>query len=214
MRTHRHAVRALVCVALLACVAAPGLADPEVLAAFAEDRDGLREAALLLAREAFDTYCLDRERIAPPTDLPPVFRLRSGVFVSASLNGAPRCCMGALYPTRQTLAEEIIAAAVAAAGLDYRFPPLRPEELDRVRLIVSVVGPPQAIGDVSEIDPATEGLVARRGDKIGVVLPGETRHLERAVRWARVRAGVPPEAEPDYYRLQAVRMMEPKRARR
>jgi AMMECR1 domain-containing protein len=193
---------------LLGLLAAPAQ-DSAVLRAFAADEGVIGDAALKLARHAFDTYCLTRRRISVPDGLPPVFSLRSGVFVSAMVNGAPRCCMGSLYPTKPTLAEEILAAAAAAAGLDYRFRPIRPEELSRLRLIVSVVGEPQAIADVSRIDPVRDGIVARLGTQIGVTLPGETMHLDRAIRWARIRAGVKDGTRVEYFLLPAVRVVEP-----
>ena len=193
---------------LLGLLATPAH-DSAVLRAFAVDEGVIGDAALGLARHAFDTYCLTRRRITVPADLPPVFSLRSGVFVSAMVNGAPRCCMGSLYPTRPSLAEEIIAAASAAAGIDYRFRPIRPEELAKLRLIVSVVGEPQAIAEVSRIDPVSDGIVARLGDHLGVTLPGETVHLDRAIRWARIRAGVKDGTQVEYFLLPAVRVMEP-----
>jgi hypothetical protein len=183
--------------------------ESEVLRAFAAGDNGVGAAALSLARQAFDTFCLTRRRITPPPGLPPVFSLRGGVFVSSMVNGAPRCCMGSLYPTKATLAEEIIAAAAAAAALDYRFPPLRPEELPRQRLIVSVVGAPEAVADLRRIDPLRDGIVARWRDHLGVTLPGETASLDRAARWARIRAGVPIGTEVEYFRLPAVRVLEP-----
>jgi AMMECR1 domain-containing protein len=183
-------------------------AADDVLAVLAADRGGEQAAALCLARQAFDTYCLTRTRLSVPPGLPPAFQARSGVFVSAMVHGAPRCCMGALYPTQPTLAEEIIAAASAAAGLDARFRAIRPDELSRLRLIVSVVGPPEAVSDVATVDPVTEGIAARWHDRIGVVLPGETRDRVRAARWACRRAGVPAGARPEYFRVRAVRMME------
>ncbi len=182
---------------LLGLLAAPAH-ESAVLRAFAADEGVIGDAALALARRAFDTYCLTRRRISVPPGLPHVFSLRSGVFVSAMVNGAPRCCMGSLYPMKPSLAGEIVAAAAAAAGIDYRFRPVRPEELSKLRLIVSVVGTPQAVADVSRIDPVSDGVVARRGAHIGVTLPGETVHLDRAIRWARIRAGVEDGTQVEY----------------
>ncbi len=68
---------------------------------------------LALARRAFDAYALRREVIDPPLILPDLLRERFAVFVSAQRSGAPRCCMGTLYPTQPDAAEEIIASAVA-----------------------------------------------------------------------------------------------------
>ncbi len=197
-------------VGLLACLQASGaLGDCDLRGAFWQDRDGAADSALALARRAFDAYVLHRERIAVPEDLHPLLRKRSGVFISAMENGAPRCCMGSLYPTCPTLAEEIVSAAVAAAGLDARRSPIRQEELHRLRLIVSIVAPPEAIGDPHSLDPVTEGLAVRSSCRTGVALPGETPHRERMIRWARIRARAQPGEAVDYFRVRAFRVAEP-----
>jgi AMMECR1 domain-containing protein len=191
---------------LLATVASAGKAP--VLSAFRADAHGERAAALTLARFALDAYCLRRERIQVPAGLPTAFAERSGVFVSAMLGNAPRCCMGALYPTKQTVAEEIIAAACAAAGNDLRFPAVKPSELGCLRLIVSVIAPPEAISNPWQLDPVTEGLAARSAKTTGVVLPGETPHRERMVQWARTRSGAEAGERGQWFRVRAVRVIE------
>ena len=191
---------------LLGTLACAG--EAPVLSVFRADAHGERSMALELARKALDAYCLRRERIPVPEGLPAAFGLHSGVFVSAMLGDAPRCCMGALYPTRPTLAEEIIAAACAAAGNDLRFPAVRPGELGRLRVIVSIVAPPEAITNPWQLDPVTEGLAARSARTTGVVLPGETPHRERMIQWARTRSGAKLGEQVQWFRVQAVRVIE------
>ena len=185
-------VALLMAAAALLC--APAIAGAQGLSdRFAADPDA-GQAALALARRAFDTWCLQRQRIPPPVELPSLLRERSGVYVSAILGDAPRCCMGTLYPTRPTLAEEIINAAVAAAGMDLRFPPITP---------------PERLEDPRALDPATEGVAVRCARGWGVSLPGETPHRELLVEWARIRAGAV-EGEPvELYRVIAYRVIEP-----
>jgi AMMECR1 domain-containing protein len=183
-----------------------------LVAEFRADREGAGAAALALARSALDAWCLRHQRLQPPADLPPLLRKRSGVFVSAILGDAPRCCMGSLYPTRATLAEEIVAAAIAAAGMDLRFPPLRPEELGRLRVVVSVVNPPEPLPDASGLDPVRDGLAVRSATRWGVVLPGETPHRDLMLRWARIRAGAADDEPVEHFRLSAHRILEPVRS--
>jgi AMMECR1 domain-containing protein len=190
------------------CVAAPTADLPE---AFAMDREGAAAAALSLARAAFDAYTLRREQVSVPGDLPDLLKQRGGVFVSAEVNGAPRCCMGSLYPTRDTLAEEIVAAAIAAAGLDARKAPIGSEEVPRLRLVVSIMAPPESIVDPGALDPVREGLAVRGRERTGVVLPGETGRRDRMIRWAMIRAGAAPGEAVDYFRIRAFRIAEPQR---
>ena len=170
-----------------------------------------QKAALSLARRAFDAYALRREIVDPPQPLPFVFRAPAAVFVSAMrADGSPRCCMGSLYPTQPDAAEEIIAGAVAAAGHDRRFPPLRPAELSHLTLIVSFVARPRPItaAEVSRLDPIREGLAVQNGDRWGVVLSGETARPENLAAWGRVRAGAGPKDPVQWFEIRDVRMKE------
>lgn len=195
-------------VALAAVLTAVPLQAQDLLGALRADPHA-QQVALHLARSAMEAWCLRRERVPLPADLPALLHERSGVFVSAVLGDAPRCCMGSLYPTRRTLAEEIIAAAVAAAGLDLRFSPLKAQELPRLRVIVSVVAPPEPVVDPMSLDPLTEGVAVRSALRWGVSLPGETVHQELMIKWARIRAGAGPSEPVGYYWVRAVRVLEP-----
>jgi len=200
----RVTVRALGLLAL-ACMASAS----DVLPLFSEDHPANRKAALALARQAFDTYCLQRRTLSLPAGLPDALRLRSAVFVSSMVNGAPRCCMGSLYPTQPSLAREIIASACAAAAVDWRFAPIRPTELQRLQLIVSILAPPESITDPKALDPLVEGVAVRSAKTTGVALPGESPHLSRMIEWARVRSGAVAGERVSYFRVRAVRIIEP-----
>jgi AMMECR1 domain-containing protein len=148
--------------------------------------------------------------IDPPDSLPPLLRRRAAVFVSAMRNGAPRACMGTLYPAEPDAAHEIIASAVAAAGRDHRFPPVKPSELSGLTLIVSIVEPPHPIAEaeIASLDPTREGLAARYNGRFGVVLSRETTRTDRMTAWARTRAGAPAGRRVGYFRLRDVRFVE------
>lgn len=168
-------------------------------------------AVLTLARQAFDAYVTHRSVIDPPAKLSsPLWKQRTGVFVSTMRFGAPRCCMGTLYPVQPNLAEEIIANAVAAAGRDHRFAPVKKAEMDKLTLIVSIVGRPRPIteAEAENLDPARDGLVVKKGDRCGVVLSGETPHRENMIPWGRSRAGARPAEPVQFFQIEDVRFME------
>lgn len=177
---------------------------------FAADPEAA-QAALDLARASFEAWVLRHERIAVPEGLPPLLSERGAVFVSAILGDAPRCCMGTLHPTEPTVAAQILQAAHAAAAMDLRFPAITPEELPRLRVIVSVLEPPEPIPHARELDPAREGLAVRGAKGWGVVLPRETPRVELIEPWARIRAGAAPDEPVDYYRVRAFRIVEASR---
>lgn len=199
-------VVAVVCCAALCPAHAHG--DAGTVADHLASEPVAAEAALELAREAFDACVLRRERIAVPDGLPALLSERSGVFVSAILGDAPRCCMGSLHPIRPTLAGEIVDAACAAAGMDTRFPPVTPVDLPRLRLVVSVVDPPEPIASANALDPLHDGLAVRGSGRWGVVLPAETPHAALMETWARIRAGASPDEPVSFYRVSAFRIIQ------
>ncbi len=201
----RRLERAFLLAAALS-VAVPSAAD-DLLARLNADPEAQR-AALALGRAALDAWCLRHERLAIPDDLPPILSERSGAFVSATVGDAPRCCMGSLYPTRATLAAEIVAAAIAAAGMDARFAPIEAGELAGLRLIVSVVAAPEPVADPMTLKPGREGVAVRGERRWGVSLPGETAHQRLMIEWARIRADVREGEVAHYYRVRGVRFLE------
>lgn len=166
--------------------------------------------ALALARCAFDAYARTRTVIDPPSPLPAFLKQRSGVFVSTMRWGAPRTCMGTLYPTQPDLAEEIIENAAASAGRDRRFKPVKIKELSQLNLIVSVVGTPHPIStsEAANLNPAQDGLVVKCGDRYGVVLSGETPYRQNLVTWGRARAGAGPNTAIELFEIHDLRFME------
>src|SRR5258708_30791681 len=111
--------------AFLALCLAPPAAPSDDLKGWRDADPSVRKAVLSLARRAFDAYVARREVIEPPRGLPPILGERAAIFVSSMRDGAPRCCMGTLYPVEATAAEEIISSAVSAAGRDRRFKPIK-----------------------------------------------------------------------------------------
>lgn len=95
-----------------------------------------------------------------------------GAFVTIRAEGALRGCIGALE-ARVALRELVPELALSAAFEDPRFEPLAPDELDEVRLELSVLTPPRAVeGDILDaLRVGTHGLVAEAGRARGLLLP-------------------------------------------
>jgi hypothetical protein len=198
--------------AFLACLTSPGRcsAVPAASDHWQLSDPPAQRSILALARRAFDTYATSRRVIDPPSPLPAYLRRRSGVFISTMRGGAPRTCMGTLYPTQPNLAEEIIESAVASAGRDRRFRPVQVDELRALTLIVSIVGTPRPLSaaDAGTLDPAHDGLVVKCCDRYGIVLSGETPHRENMLTWGRIRARAGPGAPVELFRIHDLRFME------
>lgn len=117
-----------------------------------------------LARATVEQYV--RQGSTPEPRLPEgVGPERAGVFVSLhGPDGSLRGCIGTIAPTRATLAEEIVRNAVSAATRDPRFYPVRPEELEGLDVSVDVLGEPEPVSDLSELDPKRYGIIVRTED--------------------------------------------------
>jgi AMMECR1 domain-containing protein len=119
--------------------------------------------------------------------------------------------MGTLYPCQANLAQEIIQNAVASAGRDRRFAPVKPEELSHLNLIVSIIlGTPTPISasQASSLDPVEDGLAVLNGDRYGIVLSGETTDAANMVKWGCIRAGAKSTSPVRYFDIHDVRFME------
>ena len=97
-------------------------------------------------------------------------------FVTLKLDGQLRGCIGSLSPERP-LARDVASNAFAAAFSDPRFPALRGEELDRLDIEISVLGPTRPMGVGSEAEllaalrPGTDGLILVCGSHRATFLP-------------------------------------------
>jgi len=95
---------------------------------------------------------------------------KRGAFVSLKKRGKLRGCIG-FIESRKSLAKTVEEMASAAAFQDPRFPPLRKEELQDLKVEVSVLTPLRRVSDVGEIEIGTHGLYVRRGGRAGLLLP-------------------------------------------
>ncbi|MCS7191924.1 MAG: AMMECR1 family protein [Armatimonadetes bacterium] len=114
--------------------------------------------------------------------------IRAGCFVTIEVNGKLRGCKGTLFPTQTNLVAEIIQASVGAC-YDERFRPLKPTELEKLSISITVVRDLKPLGDIFSLRPE-HGLVVKRGDKIGIVLPYEGKDPLVRLDWAKRKAGL------------------------
>lgn len=148
-----------------------------------------------LAQETLETYVREREKIRIPDWVPEEFKTkRAGVFVSLKKNGRLRGCIGTIGPTRSCIAEEIIENAVSAGTMDPRFDPVAPGELSRLTYSVDVLGEPEKIESMDELDVKKYGVIVTSGFKRGLLLPDldgvdtPEEQVEIALQKAGIRA--------------------------
>ncbi len=170
----------------------------------------VQNLALQLSRRAMRTFLKTGQTISAPTDLPLALKRRAGVFVTVEKRGqiTPRGCRGTLQPISRTLGEEIIRNSIAACSRDKRVAPLKFAELPNCLVSLTVVLRVAPIASIAQHDAQNNGLIARSGAKIGIVLPFEGRDAETQEKWAKLKAGLSENSPAPLLELFAVRFRE------
>ena len=103
----------------------------------------------------------------PPTDM---LRRQFGAFVTLTINGRLRGCIGHIVGDRP-LYETIAGMAEAAAFGDPRFPPLSRREFENVAIEISILSPLTPCPDPALVTVGRHGLLVRQGSRSGLLLP-------------------------------------------
>ncbi len=93
-----------------------------------------------------------------------------GAFVTLKEKGELRGCVGYVAPMKP-LSFTVRDVAALAAVRDRRFPPVTAAELGQLQYEVSVLSPLRRVLDVRTITVGRDGLIIRRGDSEGLLLP-------------------------------------------
>ena len=124
-----------------------------------------RATLLDVARASIQHGLRHRQALAVnPNDYPETLRPLRATFVTLETGGQLRGCIGALA-AYQPLVQDVAVHAYAAAFEDPRFPELRPDELPKLEIFISVLSPPEPMRFSSEEDllkqvrPGVDGLI-------------------------------------------------------
>jgi AmmeMemoRadiSam system protein A len=136
-----------------------------------------RKLLLEIARAAIEKRVF-REPLPPIDDsiLTDNLREEGASFVTLSLDGALRGCIGSLEPY-QALAEDVREHAIAAAFNDFRFSPITSEELPRIKIEISRLTKPVLVSYqdaedlVAKLRPGIDGVVLQDGLRRATFLP-------------------------------------------
>ncbi len=160
-----------------------------------------------LAKETVESYTRERKVPEKPGELTPEMKERAGVFVSLKKHGELRGCIGTFEPTRDNVAQEIIANAVSSATQDPRFMPVAPEELSDLEYSVDVLTSPEFVEDASGLDPRKYGVIVECGARRGLLLPDleGVDTVERQIEICCLKAGIDPDERVNLYRFQVRR---------
>ena len=126
-----------------------------------------------MARQAIQ-QALDGNRPDDPADLgvepTPAMKRKMGGFVTLTIGGELRGCIGEIFP-RRALADVVLDHALDAAFEDPRFPPLTAKELPKARIEISALTSPVPVASYRDIVIGKHGMVIELGGRSAVFLP-------------------------------------------
>ncbi|CAA9892737.1 Protein MTH_857 [Candidatus Methylobacter favarea] len=134
-------------------------------------------------------------------DFPPQLTIKRATFVTLLLHDQLRGCIGTLDAVRP-LIEDIAENAYSAAFQDPRFPQLKENELDHLKIHLSILTPAEPVIFTSEQDllhqlqPGIDGLILEDGHRRGTFLPSVWESLpeaEQFLRHLKQKAGLAPD---------------------
>ncbi len=149
-----------------------------------------------LARQSLESYIRDGQVMELPEMLPEeMLSKKAGVFVSIHKHGNLRGCIGTTGPTEPSIAEEIIQNAISASTRDPRFDPITEDELEWLEINVDVLGEPESIKSMDELDVKKYGVIVSCGSRRGLLLPDlegvdtVSQQVEIAMKKAGIKKG-------------------------
>jgi AmmeMemoRadiSam system protein A len=143
------------------------------------------KSLLKLAREAI--ICnLDGKNLEVNKDIIKKYSEKGACFVTLTQNGELRGCIGSLE-ARQELYKDVIENALNASFNDYRFTPLKKEELDKIKIEISILTKPKKLDYQDEND-----LLKKLSPDMGIIL---TKHMRSATFLPQVWDQLPDKIE-------------------
>jgi AmmeMemoRadiSam system protein A len=180
-----------------------------------------RQLLLEISRQALVAASTEAPRpLLDIAALPPRLQEPRACFITLTMNGELRGCTGTLG-ARRSLAEEVAYSTVQTALFDPRFSPVTVDEVDVIRIEISVLTPSQPLFYDSPDDllrrlrPYVDGVTLRLGQYRSTFLPQVWEHLADPVEFLTLlsrKMGLPgdswrkPDMEVETY--QAVKIEE------
>jgi len=139
--------------------------------------DREKNTLLLIARESIEQPLrLGLKYTLPSVYLTGGLAKKAATFVTLFVNGQLKGCIGTLTPCR-SLAEDVLENASGAAFEDHRFTPVTLNDLDRLKIEISILTEPVPLIFDDEADllgkitKDLDGLILKLGDVRATFLP-------------------------------------------
>lgn len=148
-----------------------------------------KQYLLRLARQTITAAAARQKPPRPPeSDLTPALLAPGAVFVTLTIAGELRGCIGSLQAFRP-LWEDVQAHAFDASMNDYRFMPVGEEEVPLLEIEISQLTPPEPLAYASpeslptHLKPNIDGVVLRDGARSATFLPQVWEQLPDAAQF-------------------------------
>jgi len=126
---------------------------------------------LHIARETLESYIRHGEiPEIDTTGFSQTLKTPLGAFVTLNKDGALRGCIGTFRPDKP-LYLVVQDMAISASTKDYRFSRVKPDELDKIEIEISVLTPMKKINSIDEIKLGRDGIYIKKGWNAGTFLP-------------------------------------------
>lgn len=160
------------------------------------------EILLKIARENIKSYLIEGSKaVRKGEDGAAWLDMPAAVFVTLQIDGNLRGCIGSLEASR-SLYQDLISHSYNAAFADPRFPPLAQEELESVKVEVSVLSKREVVDYVdfddlkTKIEPYQDGIYLTQGLQAATFLPQVWEQLpdfDEFFRHLCLKAGLSPD---------------------
>ena len=149
------------------------------------EKEGLspdvKDFLLKLARQSLEAS-VKSAKPPEPKDIPAITRENRGCFVTLTVGGELRGCIGYIEPIKP-LYEAVIENAESAALADPRFPRVKPQELPSIKVEVSVLTKPAPLeykdqqDILDKLEPGVDGVILQSGFRQSTYLPQVWEHF-------------------------------------
>jgi hypothetical protein len=163
-----------------------------------------------LARESLTTFIQTKKVLDVPEYITDEMKsTKRGVFVSLKKHGDLRGCIGTIFPTTDSIADEIIRNAIEAGFHDPRFYEVEEDELLDIDFSVDVLTEPETT-TIDQLNPKDYGVIVSTPTKKGLLLPDldGINSIEEQLSIAIKKAGIEPNEAYRIERFQVIRHSE------
>ena len=130
-----------------------------------------KQLLLTLAHNSISKKVRGKEEDEPTlVPIPDKYKTPQGAFVSIYIDNELRGCIGRIE-SDLPLYKTIEQTAISAATHDTRFIPVKPDELKKMKVEISILTPLKKIDSIDEIIPGKHGILIRKDFRSGTFLP-------------------------------------------